>query len=153
MKRPINSALSVARDVIYQVGSGRKVPTIEDLMVAVRSFENVRFDVPSGVESDGFIFEYGEVGWFSDPTFVVGFVRQLEMVDIKGEHEGYLQVQFEFRYRIDSELKSLQSYHSWWFREDGTSFDEWLKLVKRNPVWEVIRAKIPVAFDVSQDLV
>ncbi|MEU0248766.1 hypothetical protein ABZ192_31490 [Streptomyces sp. NPDC006235] len=152
MGRPIGSALSVVQDILDQVGSSREFPTVESVWATVRSFERIGFDVPVGTDSDAFLFQYGEVNWFTEPTFTVGFVRQLEIVDAEGEHEGYSQVQLEYRYRIDTDLRSLQSHNSWWFREGGDSFDEWIQAVERDPVWEIVRDKAPVNFNVSQEL-
>ncbi|WP_432065285.1 hypothetical protein [Streptomyces sp. C10-9-1] len=120
-------------------------------MTAVRSFAQIDFDVPTGPDSDGFLFQYGEVNWFSEPTFTVGFVRQMEFVDAEGEHEGYSQVQLEYRYPVDADLRSLESHSSWWFREGGMPFEEWLESVERDPVWQVVREKNPVGFDISQE--
>ncbi|MER5830561.1 hypothetical protein ABT116_06915 [Streptomyces sp. NPDC002130] len=75
MKRPIDSALSVAQEIIQHVGSGRDIPTVQEVMAAVRGFERIAFDVPIGADSDGFLFQYGEVNWFAEPAFTVGFVR------------------------------------------------------------------------------
>ncbi|MFD8230332.1 hypothetical protein ACFV20_00295 [Streptomyces sp. NPDC059696] len=152
MRRPIDSALSVVQDIVGQVGASREVPTFEEVMATVRNFERIRFEVPSGADSDGFLFQYGEVNWFAEPTFVVGFVRQLEIVDTEGEHEGYSQVQLEYRYQADVDLRSLESHNSWWFRESGTSFSEWLESVKRDPLWGIVRGKLPIEFSVSQGL-
>lgn len=152
MRRPIDSALSVVQDIVDQVGSSREAPTVEEVVTAVRSFQRIEFDVPAGADSDGFLFQYGEVNWFAEPTFTVGFLRQMEIVDSAGDHEGYSQVQLEFRYQVDADLRSLQSYNSWWFPEGGMSFDEWLEVVKRDPVWGIVRDKYPSGFDVSQEL-
>ncbi|MCP3820577.1 hypothetical protein NLX86_21505 [Streptomyces sp. A3M-1-3] len=152
MRRPIDSALDVVQGIIDQVGSGREVPAAEEVMAAVRSFEQIEFDVPGSEDSDGFLFQYGKVNWFSEPTFTLGFVRQLEIVDADGEHEGYSQVQLEYRYRVDADLDSLEGHTSWWFTESQTPFSEWLESVKRDPVWGIIRGKIPTGFDVSQEL-
>ncbi len=122
-------------------------------MVAVRGFERIEFDVPSGPDSDGFLFQYGEVNWFSEPTFTLGFVRQLEIFDAKEGSVGYLQVNIEYGYRIDADLESLESRNSWWFRNGVVLFDEWLESVKADPVWMVVREKIPRQFYVYRDLV
>ncbi|KUM68816.1 hypothetical protein [Streptomyces curacoi] len=152
MRRPIDSALSVVQDIVDQLVPSREVPTVEEVIATVRSFERIGFEVPASADSDGFLFQYGEVNWFAEPTFAVGFVRQMEIVDAEGDHEGYSQVQLEYRYRVDADLRSLQSRNSWWFREGGMSFDEWLESVRRDPVWGVVRDKVPVEFDVSQEL-
>lgn len=142
MRRPIVSALTVVQDIVDQVGSSREVPTVEEVMGIVRSFERIAFEVPADADSDGFLFQYGEVNWFAEPTFTVGFVRQMEIVDTEGDHEGYSQVQLEYRCRADADLQSIQSRNSWWFREHGTSFDEWLESVRQDPVWEVVHDKV-----------
>jgi hypothetical protein len=152
MRPSIDSALSVVQDIVDQVGRSREVPTFEEVVATVRSFEQVEFDVPAGAESDGFLFQYGEVNWFTEPTFTVGFVRQMEIVDAEGEREGYSQVQLEYRYQVDADLRSPQSRNSWWFREGEMSFDEWLESVKLDPVWGIVRDKAPSGFDVSQEL-
>lgn len=152
MRRPVDSALRVVQDIVGRVGSVREIPNIGEVVAAVHSFERIEFDVPAGAEADGFLFQYGEVNWFADPTFTVSFVRQMEIVDAEGEHEGYSQVQIEYRYRVDAALRSIQSHNSWWFRESGASFDEWLEAVKRDPVWGIVRDKVPSGFDVSQEL-
>ncbi|MGD9483638.1 hypothetical protein WDH52_10300 [Streptomyces sp. TRM70308] len=107
------------QNIIEQLRPSREVPTFQDVMTAVRSFAQVDFDVPTGPNSDGFLFQYGEVNWLSGPTFTVGFVRQMEFVDAEGEHEGYSQVQLEYRYPVDADLRSLESHSSWWFHDDG----------------------------------
>ncbi|GLY70991.1 hypothetical protein [Amycolatopsis taiwanensis] len=61
-------------------------------------------------------------------------------------------MQFEYRYRVDADLRSLERHNSWWFRESETPFDEWLVSVKNDPVWRVVRDKIPVEFGVSPEL-
>ncbi|WP_159031898.1 hypothetical protein [Streptomyces lydicus] len=152
MRQPIESALSVVQGIIEQQGSSQHVPTVEELIEVVRSFERVGFDVPAGADSDGFLFQYGKVNWFSDPTFTVGFARQFELVDPEGDHGGYSQVQLEYRYRVDADFRALENYNSWWFRESGNRFDEWLDSVKSDPIWRIVREKTPVKFDVSQDL-
>ncbi|MFG2143673.1 hypothetical protein ACGFRG_05670 [Streptomyces sp. NPDC048696] len=149
MRRPIDSALGVMQGIVDQVGSGHEVLAVEKAFAAVRNFERITFDVPDRMDSDGFLFQYGKVNWFPDPTFVVGFVRQLEIVDADGEHEAYSQVQLEYRYRTDSDLDSIQSCNSWWFTESQVPFDDWLESVKRDPIWRVVRAKVPTVFDVS----
>ena len=118
----------------------------------IRNFERIRFDVPANTDSDGFLFQYGEVNWFAEPIFTVGLVRQMEVVDAEGEREGYSQVQLEYRYQVDADLRSLKSRTSWWFREGGMSFGEWMESVERDLVWGVVRGKVPVEFDISQEL-
>ncbi|MFE6611141.1 SMI1/KNR4 family protein [Amycolatopsis sp. NPDC057786] len=152
-KRPIDSAIAVARDLLGLPGSRRKHPTVDEVVTAVRGFEAVRFAVPDGADTDGFLFEYGEVNWGSEPMFAVGFVRQMEIVDADGEHEQYSQVAFEFRCRVDADLRSLGSRAVWWFRSDGSDFEDWLASVTRDPVWRTLRRKEIAEFVLSQESV
>lgn len=120
MGRPVGSALSVVRGIVAQQVASREIPTVEEVMAVIRGFERIGFEVPVGGDSDGFLFQYGEVNWLSEPTFVVGFVRQMEFVDVEGEHEGYSQVRLECRYHVDADrsfegrlLWNLMSRRSW----------------------------------------
>jgi len=153
MRRSVNSALEVARGIVGQVGSGQDVPAAEQLFAAVREFQLIEFEVPDGEEADGFLFQYGEVDWYPEPTFVVNFVRQLEIVDADGEHEAYSQVQLEYRYRVDPELSSIEDHESWWFPEEDEPFGEWLEAARQDPIWTVVRGKVPVGFEVTQEIV
>ncbi|MEU7527682.1 hypothetical protein AB0A74_18245 [Saccharothrix sp. NPDC042600] len=152
MKLPIDSALGTAQRIVDRQKSGHEIPTVGELVEAVRSFERIEFDVPSCTDSDGFLFQYGEVSWYPEPTFTIGFVRQLELAGPEGEPEGYSQVQLEYRYRVDAHLRSLGDHNSWWFREGGTPFADWLESVAADPVWRVVHDKAPVKFDISQEL-
>ena len=129
------------------------VPEVPDVAEAVRRFEGVEFDVPAEGDTDGFLFQYGYANWFSEPTFVLGFTRQLALVGKEGPVDEYVQVDFEYRYRHDAELSRLESPDSWWFRGDGTSFADWLGAALRDPVWEVVREKRPIGFAVTEDFV
>lgn len=74
----------------------------------------------------------------------------MEVVDAAGQHERYSRVQFEYRYRVDPELKSLESRNSWWFRDSETGFEEWLESAIRDHVWLIFRGKTPMGFDILQ---
>jgi hypothetical protein len=151
MRRPLDSAAEVARGALDEAGSSQDIPSAGKPIAAVRRYERIEFDVSDGADSDGFLFQYGVVNWFAEPTFTLGFVRQLEMVDTGGEHEAYLHVQLEYRYRVDADLES-QSAHSWWFRGQQDPFEEWLGRVERDPIWGLVGGKTSTEFDVSQDL-
>lgn len=153
MRRPIGSALDVVQGIVDELGLDQETPTAEQLAATIQNFERIEFDVPNSADSDGFLFQLGEVNWFSEPTFTVGFVRQLEIVDSAGGHEGYSQVQIEYRYRVDKDLESLRDHTSWWFRGGEMSFGEWLDSMQHNLVWTVVRGKTPLDFAISQELV
>lgn len=153
MRRSIGSALDVVQGIVDELGLDQEPPVAEQLAATIQNFERIEFDVPNSADSDGFLFQFGKVNWFSEPIFTVGFVRQLDIVDSVGEHEGYSQVQIEYRYRADKDLESLRNYTSWWFRGSEVSFEEWLDSMRLNLVWTIVRGKTPVDFAISQELV
>ncbi|NEA26231.1 SMI1/KNR4 family protein [Actinomadura bangladeshensis] len=78
------------------------------------------------------MIQYGKVGWCDDPTFSLSMVRQPEIGDSSGDHKHYVQVNFEFQYSLDDELKGMQSRAEWWFPESGDSLQAWLASVGRS---------------------
>ncbi|MFD5245383.1 SMI1/KNR4 family protein [Amycolatopsis sp. NPDC058340] len=150
-KRPIGSAISVAQDLLGLPRARRKPPGVDEVVAAVRGFEAVAFAVPEGADTDGFLFEYGEVNWLAEPMFSVGFVRQMEVVDADGEHHEFSQVSFAFHLRVDADLRSLGSRSVWWFRGDGSHFENWLGSMLRDPVWRMLRRKEVTEFSLSQE--
>lgn len=148
-KRQVGEAVDIARDLVGdEVPAGPPVPALTEF---ARRFAATEFDVPGGRDSDGYLFQYGEVNWFPEPTFVLSMVRQLEVVDTNGEHESYAQVQFEYRYLLDSELKMAGNYSEWWFPGGGTPLDSWLDSVSRSPIGDLLRMKEPREFLVWMD--
>ncbi len=129
------------------------MPTVAELHEAVRRFALVEFDVPDSPDSDGFLFQYGKVNWLPEPTFVVGFVRQLAVADVKGEHECYSQVLLEYRYAMDPNLGLIGGHEDWWFRDGPKSFEEWIRSVEGDPIWGLVSGKNPYGFEASQDQV
>lgn len=150
MKQSVDHVRGVALGALKSVTSAA-IPEVSDLTEAVRRFKDVEFDIPADVGTDGFLFQYGTVDRLAEPTFVLGFTRQLGVGE-DGAVE-FVQVQFEYHYQDDAELSQLESPDSWWFRDDETSFVDWLDATLRDPVWDVIRKKNPVAFDVTKDFV
>ncbi|MER7107893.1 hypothetical protein [Streptomyces sp. NPDC000229] len=117
----------------------------------VRRFSAVEFDVPDDPDADGYIFQYGKVNWLPEPTFSLSLVRQLEVTDSSGEHEGYLQVQFELRYSLSEELESLGSRTEWWFPGDESSLDTWLSSLAELPIVDLLSRKVAREFAVWED--
>ncbi|MGW0828684.1 hypothetical protein [Streptomyces sp. NPDC002845] len=153
MRRSIHEAAGVAQAVFTSASAGVENPSSEILFETVRQFEGIEFDVPSLEDADGFLFQYGNANWLPEPTFILGVTRQLA-TDASGvDIEEYLQVQFEYRYRTDSDLDKLGSHSSWWFRGGDIPFSEWFADVTGHPVWETVSSKSPVAFEISQDTV
>ncbi|EME55670.1 hypothetical protein [Amycolatopsis decaplanina] len=151
--RSIDSALGIARDLLDGRVPQGKPPTVDEIVAVRRDFEPIEFDGTDGPDADGFLFQYCEVSWFSEPIFAVGFVRQLEIVDTDGDHEEYSQVVLELRYCVDVELRSVGSRTVWWFRSGGTRFEDWLESVTQDPIWVTLQEKELVEFDLSQESV
>ena len=150
-KQPVDAAGEVASRLVEARGGAE--PSLPWLTEVVREFSVVEFDVPEIADSDGYLFQYGPVGWFPDPTFAVSIVRQLERVDAAGEHEAYIQVQFELRYSPDEDLGSLGGHAQWWFPGDRVSFEVWLDDVSRTDAWQVLATRIPREAALVEDVV
>jgi hypothetical protein len=153
VRQPLESAAEVARGLLRPSVEGISVPTVADLHEAVRRFAEIEFDVPDSPDSDGFLFQYGEVNWLPEPTFIVGFVRQLEVSDENGQHEYYSQVLLEYRYGMDEGLGAVGGHEDWWFRDGPTNFEEWVGLVERDSIWSLVGRRRPYGFEVLQDQV
>ncbi|MEV0144938.1 MULTISPECIES: hypothetical protein [unclassified Nonomuraea] len=148
-ERKVEAALDLARGLLEEMSLLN--PRISDLTGLVRRYSAIKFDVPELAEADGYLFQYGRVGWFSEPTFVISLVRQLEVVDSGGEHEYYIQIQFEFRYALDDELESVDSCSEWWFPEGEVSFDVWMESVEQSPIMNTLARKMPREFEIWRD--
>ena len=142
--------LEHAPERLRQLLGGRHERASVELLSVLREFERVRFDVPEIPDADGFLFQYGP----SDgSTFVLSVVRQFEVVDADGEHDGYVQLRLEYGYPADAELVAAGRLGRWWFRGGTEPFDEWLAALRRDPVWRILEARIPLRVDLSQDAV
>ncbi|MDX3453182.1 hypothetical protein PV396_14680 [Streptomyces sp. ME02-8801-2C] len=150
-KLQVDSAEDVARRLVEEMGGFD--PSFSGLTRLVRRFSAIEFEVPEIPDADGYLFQYGKVNWFLEPTFTLGIVRQLEVVDAAGEHESYVQVQFEFRYPLDGDLDSVDSYSEWWFPGGEVSFDSWLDSVDRTTISNLLAAKSPREFAIWQEMV
>lgn len=148
-KVQLEAALSLARGLLDERPPA--FPQLSELTELVRRYAAIEFDVPDLPDADGYLFQYGKVSWFSEPTFVLSLVRQLEVVDSSGEHEYYIQVQFEFRYSLDDDLESVASHSEWWFPGGEVSFEEWLHSVSRSPITGTLAEKAPREFEIWQD--
>ncbi|WP_329317065.1 MULTISPECIES: hypothetical protein [unclassified Streptomyces] len=150
-KQQVDSAEGVARRLVEEMGGFD--PSLSGLTRLVRRFSAIEFEVPELPDADGYLFQYGEVNWFPEPTFALGIVRQLEVVDAAGEHESYVQVQFELRYPLDGDLDSVGSHSEWWFPGGEVSFDSWLDAVDRAEISHRLAAKSPRDFAIWQEMV
>lgn len=149
VRLPIRDAVEVARRLFSGYAPGDAVPSQGQFFEAIQEFERIEFDVPLATDADGFLFQLGSVSWLSAPTFVLGVTRQLEVVDAKGEHESYVQIAMEFHCALDADLQTLGHRSRWWFRGAGSTFSEWLKVISRDPVWQVVAMKSARDFSVT----
>ncbi|RZU44144.1 hypothetical protein EV284_1603 [Streptomyces sp. BK022] len=150
-KQQVESAEGVARQLVEGMSGFDRSPS--GLTRVVRKFSAIEFDVPDLPDVDGYLFQYGNVNWFPEPTFALSIVRQLEVVDAAGEHESYIQVQFELRYPSDDDLDSVGSHSEWWFPGGEVSFDTWLNSVERAEVSTRLAGKTPREFAIWQEMV
>ncbi|MFJ8041361.1 hypothetical protein ACIRBX_12730 [Kitasatospora sp. NPDC096147] len=150
-KQQVDAAEGIARRLVE--GMDSLDPSLPGLTQLVRRFSAVEFEVPELPDADGYLFQYGKANWFPEPTFALGIVRQLEVVDASGEHESYVQVQFEFRYPMDGDLESVASHSEWWFPDGEVPFEGWLNSVDRAPVMSLLAVKTPRDFEIWQEQV
>ncbi|WP_449476107.1 hypothetical protein [Streptomyces abikoensis] len=150
-KQQVGSAEGIARQLAEEMGNFDS--SISGLTRLVSQFSAIEFEVPELPDADGYLFQYGKANWFPEPTFALGIVRQLEVVDATGEHEHYVQVQFEFRYPLDDALESVGSHSEWWFPGGEVSFDRWLDSVDRASISNLLETKRPHDFAIWQELV
>lgn len=150
-KQQVDSAEGIARRIAEEMGDFDL--SLSGLTRLVRRFSAIEFEAPEIPDADGYLFQYGKANWFPEPTFALGIVRQLEVVDAAGEHESYVQVQFEFRYPLDDDLDSLGSCSKWWFPGGEISFDSWLDSVDRSAISSLLAVKRPRDFAIWQELV
>ena len=127
------------------------IPSIEELVTALRSFAAIDFDVADEPQADGILFEYGTFRSLPEPAFLIGFTRQLSAGDTDGGSEGYHQLHLEYTFPIDADLEAAGSRTEWWFRDDPVEFDQWLGMAMADPVWDTVRGKQPTAFTVFQE--
>jgi hypothetical protein len=150
-KLPVGTAVGVARELFASRARHDVPPSQHEFIDAVRKFERIEFDVPADQDADGFLFYWGPVNWFPEPTFTLGVIRQLGIADSAGEHEAHIQVVMEYLYAIDPDLESLGSPSSWWFRWSDDVFSTWLDSVQSDPVWQAMADKPVRAFVISTD--
>ncbi|MDM8085788.1 hypothetical protein QUV83_13510 [Cellulomonas cellasea] len=146
----MGSAEGIARRIVEEMGDFHT--PLSGLTRLVKRFSAFEFDVPDLPDADGYLFQYGKVNWLPEPTFVMGVVRQLEIVDAAGQHERYVQVNFELRYQMDANLDSVGNYSEWWFPGDVVSFDSWLGTVDRAQIASRLVGHSPRDFIVFQDV-
>ncbi|MEV4490812.1 hypothetical protein AB0K04_11925 [Micromonospora coxensis] len=146
---PIDAAEATFRDLGGFAVHEAAVPSPDRLLDAVRRFAAVEFDVsPALPEQDGLLFQYATLG----DGFVLGVVRQFEVVDADGDHEQYVQLHAE--YTLPPDPGRSGHHEDWWFRGGPEPFDAWFARVAADPVWRAVDPAAPdIRFDVWQESV
>ena len=148
-KQPVADAVAVARRLVDEMDGFD--PSLAGVVRVAEAFAGVEFDVPDVPDADGFLFQYGRVSWFSEPTFSVSIIRQLEVADSTGEHESYVQVSYELRYAVDDDLADVAPHADWWFPGGSVAFGDWLESVRSDPIADVLAGRTPREFVVDED--
>jgi hypothetical protein len=154
-RQPIEAAEEIFRS-LGGFGPGTSdIPPPARLFAAVEAFAPVAFAVAEHLpEQDGFFFQYAAVTTFGeDVGFVLGFVRQFEVVDADDEHLGFVQLQAEYRFPHDAELAELGHHEDYWFPTWDEPFERWFARVTAHPVWRFVEAKPAGAFEIWQEWV
>jgi hypothetical protein len=147
-RHPVEAAVDLARAAVTDPD-----PAPAALTRMVRRFAAVRFAVSDDPDADGFLFQYGSVNWFAEPTFVLNVARQLEVLDPGGEHDHYVQIQFEFRYDLDADLDLAGRHSEWWFPGAGEPLETWLAAIDGSPILSLLAGRPAREFLVWQDQV
>jgi hypothetical protein len=145
-KQSVEAAGRAAREIAEGAGL-----SLAGLTGIVRRFSEVEFEVPELPDADGDLFQYGRAGWLPEPTFVLGILRQFEVVGSAGEHESYVHVEFACAYPMDDDLDAVGSHAQWWFPGGEVSFGAWLDSVDRAPVMSLLAAKTPRGCEIRQE--
>jgi hypothetical protein len=104
----LEDELGVGRRALADLDTG-------DAWLAFLRFGRRLFDVPDTADADGLLFQYGTYSFDGPPTFTLDLTRQFEIADSDGDHDHYVQVHCELRYRPAPALQALGSFDSWFF--------------------------------------
>ncbi|MFE9923683.1 hypothetical protein ACFYQA_19490 [Streptomyces sp. NPDC005774] len=125
----------------------------EAAWLAFLRFGRRLFDVPDTTDADGLLFQYGTYSFNGPVRFTLDLARQFEVADSDGDHDHYVQVHCELRYRPAPALQALGSFDSWFFRGGGDELDEWAQGLGRRADRATIRRFKPVEIRVYQERV
>jgi hypothetical protein len=155
VRHPIEAAEEIFRSLGGFAPGTSEIPAPASLFAAVEAFAPVAFEVSEHLpEQDVFFFQYAATTHLWEGVgFVVGFVRQFEVVDADDEHLGFVQLQAEYRFPPDPELDGLGHHEDYWFRSGSQPFEEWFARVTTDPVWRLVAAKPAANFEIWQEWV
>ena len=124
----------------------------DDFMAWWRAFTRFATE-PVESASDGLLFQAGTYSFTGSEKYTVGFVRQFEVVDEDNEFEYYVQLQCEFLYEPNADLRALGSYNLWCFPSDGDSIDDWVGAVEARIEFQTAQRLAPTSVTVEQEQV
>lgn len=114
---PWDQALGFFKGELEQHGRPLEDLTLGRAWSAFQRFGQQRFDTPSTPESDGLLFQYGTHSFYGPPRFLVSLTRQFEVNDHDGEHDHFVHICCELRYRPNPALERLGSFNRWFFHD------------------------------------
>ncbi|MEV5972245.1 hypothetical protein [Streptomyces sp. NPDC051921] len=103
--------------------------TTRSAWLAFVRFGRMRFHAAPQADSDGLLFQYGTHLISGRPMFTVDLTRQLNVSD-DGEHDRYVQVRCELRYKPALDLDAWGSFHSWFFYDTDADLDGWFAVME-----------------------
>ena len=124
-RTPTDQALEFFRGELHQGGRRLADLALGQAWPAFLRFGRRRFDTPATPESDGLLFQYGTHSFYGPPMFLVTLTRQFEGNEQDGEHDHFVQVHCELRYRPDPALERLGSFNRWFFHDTDDDLDRW----------------------------
>ncbi len=124
---PSDKALGFFKVALEQQGRPLEDLTLGKAWSAFQCFGQQRFDTPPTPESDGLLFQYGTHSFYGPPMFLVGLTRQFEVNDADGEHDHFVHILCELRYRPDPALERLGSFNRWFFHDTDDNLDRWVQ--------------------------
>ncbi|MFE5192054.1 hypothetical protein [Streptomyces sp. NPDC056628] len=75
--------------------------------------------------------------------------RQFDISDDGGEHDHYVQIHCELRYKCEPALDVLGSFNSWFFHDTNAGLDKWLAAMEGH--LEPLLARVPSEIDVYEE--
>ncbi|MFC1431385.1 hypothetical protein ACEZDB_12090 [Streptacidiphilus sp. N1-3] len=148
---PWDQALGFFKGELEQHGRPLDELTPGRAWSAFQRFGQQRFDTPSTPECDGLLFQYGTHSFYGPPMFLVDFTRQFEVNDPDGEHDHFVHISCELRYRPDPALERLGSFNRWFFHDTDDGLDGWAQQL--SPHLELLPGRRPDEVHLTEERV
>ena len=148
----VESARSVFDETARKRGVSGRRPAPAEVLPVFEEFARIGFDVPDTADTDLLLYEYGVFSLTGSPLFTVGLVRQFEICDEWGEHEGYVQFRCEFGFEPEPELAALGNRtHCGVLVEGRDLVTDWVAAVRDDADWAVVAHQIATLFAINPD--